>query len=72
MKKLVTLLFMFALAFTLSMPVFAQDSGATEGQTQEAPKATKKAHHKAHKATKAKKAKKEKKEKKSAEAQPEQ
>ncbi len=51
MKKLFTLLFTAALAFSLAMPVFAQDTGS-----QEAPKAEKK--------TKEKKAKKEKKEKK--------
>ena len=72
MKKLITLLFTFALAFTLSMPVFAQEAGATEGQTQEATKASKKSHHKAAKTKKAKKAKKEKKEKKSEEAPPQQ
>jgi hypothetical protein len=66
MKKLATLLFTLALAFSLSMPVFAQDSGSTEP----APKAEKKAHKKMHKATKEKKAKKEKKEKKSDEAPP--
>ena len=56
MKKLATLLFTFALAFSLAMPVFAQD--AAQGEA--APKATK-----AKKEKKAKKAsKKEKKEKK--------
>jgi ABC-type transporter MlaC component len=49
MKKLLTLLFTAMIAFSLAMPVFAQDTG-----TQEAPK-------KAEKAKKAKKAKKEKK-----------
>lgn len=53
MKKLLMLLFTFALAFSLAMPVFAQDTGS-----QEAPKAEKKEK-------KAKKAKKSKKEKKS-------
>jgi hypothetical protein len=48
MKKLFTLLLTAALAFSLAMPVFAQDTGS-----QEAPKAEKK--------TKEKKAKKEKK-----------
>jgi len=37
MKKLLTLLFTAALAFSLAMPVFAQDTG-----TQEAPKTEKK------------------------------
>ncbi len=55
MKKLLTLLFTFALAFSLAMPVFAQDTGS-----QEAPKAEKMGKEK-----KAKKAKKSKKEKKS-------
>ncbi len=58
MKKLFTLLFTAALAFTLAMPVFAQDTGS-----QEAPKAEKKTKEK-----KAKKAKKEKGEKKAEEA----
>ncbi len=53
MKKLLTLLFTFALAFSLAMPVFAQEAGGG----QEAPKAAKKEK----KAKKAKKAKKEKK-----------
>jgi len=52
MKKLLTLLFGFALVFSLAMPVIAQDAGS-----QEAPKAEKK--------TKQKKEKKTKKEKKS-------
>ncbi|MGO8736222.1 MAG: hypothetical protein ACLQVM_25905 [Terriglobia bacterium] len=52
MKKLFALLFTFVLAFTLAMPVFAQDTGAAA----QAPKAEKK--------KKAKKAKKEKTEKK--------
>ena len=47
MKKLFTLLFAAALAFSLAMPVFAQDTG-----TQEAPKTEKKT-----KAPKTKKAK---------------
>ncbi len=58
MKKLFTLLFTAALAFSLAMPVFAQDTGS-----QEAPKAEKKTKEK-----KAKKAKKEKGEKKAEEA----
>jgi hypothetical protein len=57
MKKLATLLFTFALAFTLAMPVFAQEAGSTEA----APKAEK-ATKKEKKAKKA--SKKEKKEKK--------
>ena len=57
MKKLLTLVFALAVAFSLTMPVFAQDTG---GQTA-APKAEKK-EKKAKKATKAKKEKKEKKE----------
>ena len=51
MKKLLTLLFACALVFSLTMPVFAQDTG-----TQEAPKSEKKT-----KKAKTKKAKKEKK-----------
>lgn len=62
MKKLATLLFTFALAFSLAMPVFAQDAGSTDA----APKAEK-AGKKEKKAAK-KAAKKEKKEKKSEEA----
>ena len=58
MKKLLTLLFTFALAFSLAMPVFAQDAA---GQDTAAPKAEKKEK----KAKKAKKSKKEKKEAKS-------
>lgn len=57
MKKLATLLFTFALAFSLAMPVFAQDAGTTEA----APK-TEKAGKKSKKTKKA--SKKEKKEKK--------
>lgn len=49
MKKLLVLLFTFALAFSLAMPVFAQDTGAAA----QAPSTEKK--------PKAKKAKKEKK-----------
>jgi len=60
MKKLLTLLFTFALAFSLAMPVFAQDAPAA-GQDTAAPKAEKKEK----KAKKAKKSKKEKKEAKS-------
>ena len=45
MKKLLTLLFTFAIAFSLAMPVFAQDTGG------EAPKATKTKKTKATKAT---------------------
>jgi len=55
MKKLLTLLFTSMIAFSLAMPVFAQDAG-----TQEAPKTT----------AKTKKAKKVKKEKKTKEATP--
>jgi nitrate reductase cytochrome c-type subunit len=69
MKKLVTLLFAAILAFSLSMPVFAQETGQTEA----APKAEKKATKKMHKEKKAKtekKAKKEKKEKKGEEPPP--
>ncbi len=57
MKKLVTLLFAAVLAFSLTMPVFAQETGQAEA----APKAEKKASKKAHKEKKAKKEKKEKK-----------
>jgi hypothetical protein len=57
MKKLATLLFTFALAFSLAMPVFAQGTGSSDA----APKAEKagKKEKKAKKATK--KSKKEKK-----------
>jgi hypothetical protein len=61
LKKLLTLLFTFALAFSLAMPVFAQEAA---GGTQEAPKSEKKEK----KMKKEKKSKKEKKEKKSDEA----
>jgi len=61
MKKLLTLLFTAALAFSLAAPVFAQDTG-----TQEAPKKEKKT-----KATKEKKTKAHK-EKKMEEAPPKQ
>jgi hypothetical protein len=57
MKKLFSLLFAAALAVSLAMPVFAQDSGAaqsSDSSMQSAPKKEKKAK-------KAKKAKKEKK-----------
>jgi hypothetical protein len=53
MKKLFTLLFTAALAFSLAMPVFAQDTGS-----QEAPKSEKKS--KKTKATKEKKTKEKK------------
>lgn len=63
MKKLATLLFTFALAFSLAMPVFAHEAGSTDA----APKAEKAG--KKEKKMKAKKAtKKEKKETKSDEA----
>jgi len=58
MKKLLTLLFTIAVAFSLAMPVFAQD---TSGQTTPPPK--KEAKVKKAKAPKAKKEKKEKKQK---------
>jgi hypothetical protein len=61
MKKLATLFFTFALAFSLAMPVFAQDTGSSEA----APKAEK-ASKKSKKMKKA--TKKSKKEKKSEEA----
>lgn len=64
MKKLVTLLFTFALAFTLSMPVFAQDTGASQEQTQTAPQAGKKKSHKLSLHKGSKKSKKEAKEEK--------
>lgn len=71
MKKLATLLFAFALAFTLSMPMFAQDTGSSQDQTQAAPKGEKKKHklslHKGSKKSK-KEAKEEKEEKKADEA----
>lgn len=56
MKKLLTLLFTFALAFTLAMPAFAQDAPAGGDAA--------KADKKEKKMKKEKKAKKEKKEKK--------
>ncbi len=59
MKKLLTLLFTACVAFSLIMPVYAQDTTSQES----APKAEKK-EKKAKKAKKAKKEKKEKKEKK--------
>jgi len=52
MKKLLTLLFTFAVAFSLAMPVFAQEAG---GGAQETTTKTKKT-----KAAKTKKTKKEK------------
>jgi len=60
LKKLLTLLFTFALAFSLAMPVFAQEAAGG----QDAPKSEKKEK----KMKKEKKSKKEKKEKKSDEA----
>ena len=71
MKKLVTLLFTFAVAFSLSMPVFAQDAGTTQDQTQTAPNTTKKSH-KMHLHKGSKKSKKESKEEKKEEAAPQQ
>ncbi len=59
MKKLLTILFTLAIAFSLTMPVFAQDTGG-----QAAPEASPKAEKKQKKEKKMKKAKKEKKEKK--------
>ena len=56
MKKLLTMLFTLAVAFSLSMPVFAQDTGS-----QEAPKAEKGKKKKGDK--EGKKKKKEKSEK---------
>ncbi|MGA9056184.1 MAG: hypothetical protein WB763_06675 [Terriglobia bacterium] len=53
MKKLLVLLFTFAVAFSLAMPVFAQEAPATT----EAPKTTEKKTKKT-KATKAAKVKK--------------
>jgi len=58
MKKLLTLLFTFALAFTLAMPAFAQEPAPAAAGG--APKAEKKEK----KAKKEKKSKKEKKESK--------
>jgi hypothetical protein len=52
MKKLLTLLFTFAVAFSLAMPVFAQEAG-----TQETTKTTKAKKTKATKAKKTKAAK---------------
>jgi ribosomal protein L12E/L44/L45/RPP1/RPP2 len=62
MKKLLTLLFTFAVAFALAMPVFAQE---TTGQAP-APKAEKKVK----KQKKVKKEKKEQKEEKKGEGTP--
>ncbi len=64
MKKLLTLLFTLAVAFSLTMPVFAQDTG-----TQEAPKAEK-AEKKKKKAPKEKKKKKGEEKEKAPEAPP--
>lgn len=58
MKKLATLLFTFALAFSLAMPVFAQEAGSSEAAPK-AEKATKK--EKKMKKASTKKSKKEKK-----------
>jgi hypothetical protein len=55
MKKLLTLLFALAVAFSLTMPVFAQEAPATT--TTKAEKAKKTKASKATKATKAKKTK---------------
>ncbi len=65
MKKLLILLFTLAIAFSLTMPAFAQEAAGG----QEAPKAEK-AEKKEKKAKKAKKAKKEKKEEKKEEPKP--
>jgi hypothetical protein len=51
MKKLLSVLFTFMIAFSLAMPVFAQDSGADTTKTTKAKKT---------KATKAAKTKKQK------------
>lgn len=72
MKKLVTLLFTFAVALSLSMPVFAQDAGSSQDQTQAAPKAGKKKSHKLSLHKGSKKSKKESKEEKKDEAAPQQ
>jgi hypothetical protein len=58
MKKLATLLFTFALAFTLAMPAFAQDTASGDAAPK-ADKASKKEKKAAKKASK--KSKKEKK-----------
>lgn len=60
MKKLLTLLFALAVAFSLSMPAFAQEPATQEA----APKAEKKEKKAKKGAVKEKKAKKEKKEEK--------
>jgi hypothetical protein len=54
MKKLLTLLATLAVAMTLSMPVFAQETGSQETQTSSAPtkKASKKKASKKHKKSK--------------------
>jgi predicted lipid-binding transport protein (Tim44 family) len=58
MKKILTMLSVLAVAVSLSMPVFAQESSSSEAPaTQTATKKHAKKHAKAHK--KAKKAKKE-------------
>lgn len=58
MKKLATLLFTFAVAFSLAMPVFAQDAGSSDAAPK-ADKSMKKEKKASKKATK--KSKKEKK-----------
>jgi mannitol-specific phosphotransferase system IIBC component len=62
MKKLLTLLATLAVAMTLSMPVFAQETGSQEAQTSSAP-----AKKKASKKKASKKQKKSKKQQKSEE-----
>jgi len=61
MKKLLTLLFALAVAFSLSMPAFAQEAGGGEAAKTEKKEAKKKAP-KAKKEKKEKKTKEEKKE----------
>ena len=52
MKKLFTLLFMFAIAFSLAMPVFAQETPATTTPTTTKAKKTKATKAKTTKAKK--------------------
>jgi H+/gluconate symporter-like permease len=53
MKKLFTLLFIAAVAFSLAMPVFAQDTSSQDTTKTEKPKKEKKTKAKKEKKTKA-------------------
>jgi ABC-type transporter MlaC component len=63
MKKLLTLLATLVIAVSMSMPVFAQDTGGQETQTSQPKVKKEKKAKKAKSAKKEKKSKKEKKEK---------